>query len=140
LLLSPPTSAGFGVAFNEAKSAGRNFSNLGSGDQLELGGILRRYLARSAHAISSAMIHLTRLNNSTLTVNADPIKFVEQSPATVITLVNGQQILVQEPVSEIVARIVEFRRRLLTGTGAWNHTPSLVFPKPLVSSTDESEG
>ncbi len=72
--------------------------------------------------------------------SADLIKFVEQSPDTVITLVNGEKILVQEPVSEIVARIVEFRRRVLTGTGAWSHTPSLVFPKPLVPSADESEG
>ncbi len=86
------------------------------------------------------MIHLTRLNNSTLTVNSDLIKFVEQSPDTVITLLNGEKILVQEPVNEIVARIVEFRRRVLSGIGAWNHTPSVVFPRPTGSPDNESEG
>ena len=86
------------------------------------------------------MIHLTRLNNSTLTVNSDLIKFVEQSPDTVITLLNGEKILVQEPVNEIVARIVEFRRRVLAGMGAWNHTSPIAFPRPAGSPVDESEG
>ena len=34
--------------------------------------------------------------------SSDLIKFVEQSPDTVITLVNGEKVLVQEPVNEIV--------------------------------------
>ena len=42
------------------------------------------------------MIQLTRLNNSPLIVNSDLVKFVEQSPDTVITLVNGEKILVRE--------------------------------------------
>jgi flagellar protein FlbD len=86
------------------------------------------------------MIHLTRLNNSTLTVNSDLIKFVEQSPDTVITPVNGEKILVQEPVSDIVARIVEFRRRVLAGTGAWNYSSSAVFPGAAGAPNHESEG
>jgi flagellar protein FlbD len=86
------------------------------------------------------MIHLTRLNNSTLIVNSDLVKFVEQSPDTVITLLNGEKILVQEPVNEIVGRIVEFRRRVLAGMGAWNYTPPVVFPRPADSPVDESEG
>jgi len=72
--------------------------------------------------------------------SSDLIKFVEQSPDTVITLLNGEKILVQEPASDIVARIVEFRRRVLTGLGAWNHTPPVVLPVPAASSADESEG
>jgi flagellar protein FlbD len=38
------------------------------------------------------MIQLTRLNNSPLIVNSDLVKFVEQSPDTVITLVNGEKL------------------------------------------------
>jgi len=72
--------------------------------------------------------------------SSDLIKFVEQSPDTVITLLNGEKILVQEPASDIVARIVEFRRRVLTGLGAWSHTPPVVLPVPAASSADESEG
>jgi len=37
------------------------------------------------------MIRLTRLNNQALTVNSDLIKFVEQSPDTLITLVTGEK-------------------------------------------------
>ena len=58
------------------------------------------------------MIQLTRLNNSSLTLNSDLIKFVEQNPDTVITLLNGEKLLVQEPIAEILNRVVEFRRRV----------------------------
>jgi flagellar protein FlbD len=61
------------------------------------------------------MIQLTRLNNSPLIVNSDLVKFVEQSPDTVITLVNGEKILVREKADEVLSRIVEFRRSLLQG-------------------------
>ena len=86
------------------------------------------------------MIHLTRLNNSTLTVNSDLIKFVEENPDTVITLVNGEKILVQEPVTEIVSRVVEFRRRTLMGLGVGGHNSPPVFTKPAPSPIDESQG
>ena len=59
------------------------------------------------------MIHLTRLNNQPLVVNSDLIKFVEQAPDTVITLVTGEKIVVRENVSQILERIVEFRRSVL---------------------------
>lgn len=74
------------------------------------------------------MIHLTRLNNSSLTVNSDLIKFVEQSPDTVITLLNGEKILVRETAEQVLERIVDFRRRLLAGTGAWHLTAASTLP------------
>lgn len=61
------------------------------------------------------MIQLTRLNNTSITINSDLIKFVEQSPDTVITLLNGEKILVRESVQELLERVVEYRRRVLTG-------------------------
>ena len=61
------------------------------------------------------MIQLTRLNNTSLTVNSDLIKFVEQSPDTVITLVNGEKIIVRENAVQVVDRIVDFRRAVLRG-------------------------
>lgn len=68
------------------------------------------------------MISLTRLNNSSLTVNSDLIKFVEQSPDTVITLLNGEKILVRESVEEVLQRIIEFRRSVLQGVlPAWRN-------------------
>lgn len=59
------------------------------------------------------MIQLTRLNNQPLAVNSDLIKFVEQAPDTVITLVTGEKLVVRESVAEVRARIVEFRRSIL---------------------------
>ena len=61
------------------------------------------------------MIQLTRLNNIPLIVNSDLVKFVEQSPDTVITLLNGEKILVREKADEVLNRIVEFRRSVLQG-------------------------
>jgi flagellar protein FlbD len=61
------------------------------------------------------MIRLTRLNNRELTVNSDLIKFVEQSPDTLITLIGGEKIVVKESPDEVLARVIAFRRSLLQG-------------------------
>ena len=61
------------------------------------------------------MIQLTRLNNHPLAVNSDLIKFIEQAPDTVITLVTGEKVLVRESAEDILNRIVEFRRSVLSG-------------------------
>ncbi|HMD87148.1 MAG TPA: flagellar FlbD family protein [Terriglobia bacterium] len=58
------------------------------------------------------MIRLTRLNNRPLVVNSELIKFIENAPDTVITLVTGEKIVVLETAEEVMARIVEYRRRL----------------------------
>jgi flagellar protein FlbD len=67
------------------------------------------------------MIQLTRLNNKPLMVNSDLIKFVEQSPDTLVTLISGEKIVVLEPPDEVLARVIAFRRSVLQGlTPAWD--------------------
>jgi len=61
------------------------------------------------------VIRLTRLNSQPITVNSDQIKFVESNPDTVITLVGGDKILVHESAEEVIARVIEFRRAVITG-------------------------
>jgi len=61
------------------------------------------------------LIRLTRLNNQEITVNSDLIKFIESNPDTVITLLNGDKILVHETAAEVVARVLEFRRAVVSG-------------------------
>lgn len=61
------------------------------------------------------MIRLTRLNKQPIGVNSDLIKFVENSPDTLITLITGEKILVRESYDEIVMHMVAFRRRVLAG-------------------------
>ena len=61
------------------------------------------------------MIQLTRLNNHALVVNSDQIKFVEQAPDTVITLLNGEKIVVLESAQDVLDRVIQFRRSVLQG-------------------------
>lgn len=56
------------------------------------------------------MIELTRLNGREFVLNAELIKFVEHSPDTVITLINGEKIVVRETKQEVLRRCLEFRR------------------------------
>lgn len=74
------------------------------------------------------MIQLTRLNNHPLTVNSDLIKFVEQAPDTVITLVNGEKIVVRESAQEVRERVVEFRRSVLQGIMLWWDNRAAILP------------
>jgi flagellar protein FlbD len=62
-----------------------------------------------------AVIRLTRLNNQPLAVNCDLIKFIENTPDTLVTLLNGEKIVVRESADEIIARIIAFRREVLSG-------------------------
>ena len=58
------------------------------------------------------MIHLTRLNGNPLVVNSDLIKYAEASPDTVLTLVNGEKILVLETCEDVVNRTIAYRARV----------------------------
>lgn len=58
------------------------------------------------------MIHLTRLNGNPLVVNSDLIKYAESSPDTVLTLVNGEKILVLESCEDVVARTIAYRAQV----------------------------
>jgi flagellar protein FlbD len=58
------------------------------------------------------MIRLTRLNNQPLAVNSDLIKFVEEAPDTMLTLVTGEKIVVRENAQQVLDKIVEFRRSI----------------------------
>lgn len=58
------------------------------------------------------MIELTRLNGSPLVVNSDLIKYAEAAPDTVLTLVNGEKIVVLELCAEVVNRTIAYRGRV----------------------------
>jgi flagellar protein FlbD len=59
------------------------------------------------------MIHVTRLNQSSIVLNCDLIEHIESTPDTVITLVNNQKLTVLETADEIVERIRLYRRSIL---------------------------
>jgi uncharacterized protein YlzI (FlbEa/FlbD family) len=72
------------------------------------------------------MIQLTRLNNCPLVVNSDLIKFVEQAPDTVITLLSGEKIVVRESAQEVCDRVVQFRRAVLQNVApGWDNCSAI---------------
>lgn len=58
------------------------------------------------------MIALTKLNKQSVIVNAELIKFIEQTPDTMITLVNGDHMMVRETVQEVVDMAIEYARQI----------------------------
>jgi flagellar protein FlbD len=59
------------------------------------------------------MIELSRLNGHPIVINAELIKFVEQNPDTVITLVTGDKMVVRESAPQVMHRVLTYRRNLL---------------------------
>jgi flagellar protein FlbD len=58
------------------------------------------------------MIAVTRLDGREVIINLDRVVSVEATPDTLLTLVGGDRLMVREPVSEVVRRAIEFRRRV----------------------------
>ena len=59
------------------------------------------------------MIIVSRLNGERFGVNAEHIERVEETPDTVLTLVDGKKYLIREPLDEIIERVVAYRARVL---------------------------
>jgi flagellar protein FlbD len=61
------------------------------------------------------MIPLIRLDGSEVVVNAELIATVEKTPDTMLTLTTGHYILVKETVEDVVAHVLEYRRKIHGG-------------------------
>jgi flagellar protein FlbD len=88
------------------------------------------------------MIHLTRLNGNPLVVNSDLIKYAEASPDTMLTLINGEKIVVLETCEDVVSRTIAYRGRVFAEAAghlqalAW--TPLSVLARPPEPDTHPS--
>ena len=58
------------------------------------------------------MIELTKLNDVKITVNADIIELVEETPDTVITLTNGKKFVVSESAEEVTSLVIGYKRKI----------------------------
>ena len=67
------------------------------------------------------MIYVTRLNHTSVVLNADLIEYVETTPDTVISLTTGQKLMVLETAEEIVARVVRYRRSIAAPMDSEEH-------------------
>jgi flagellar protein FlbD len=74
------------------------------------------------------MIYVTRLNHTSVVLNADLIEYVETTPDTVISLTTGQKLMVRETAEEIVARVVHYRRSIVAPADSQEDAPSCVGP------------
>jgi flagellar protein FlbD len=67
---------------------------------------------RLADKSVAGMIHLTRINHVPLVLNSDLIEHLEVTPDTVISLTNGQKLVVLETMEEVIRKVIEFRRAI----------------------------
>ena len=58
------------------------------------------------------MITVTRLDERVVVLNADMIKMLEATPDTIITLINGDTIVIRESVDEVVRRAIDYQRQV----------------------------
>jgi flagellar protein FlbD len=58
------------------------------------------------------VIKLTRLNNHVVAINPDHIGWADATPDTTLCLIGGEKIIVRETLDELIAQVVEFRRRV----------------------------
>ncbi len=56
------------------------------------------------------MIRVSRLNGKEFVINAELIETIDESPDTVITLVQGHKFVVRESFDEVIQRVIDYRR------------------------------
>ena len=58
------------------------------------------------------MITVTRLDQRVVVLNADLIKMLEATPDTILTLINGDTVVVRDSVDEVVRRVIDYQRQV----------------------------
>lgn len=71
------------------------------------------------------MILVHRLRGEPLFVNADLIESLETTPDTVLTLVDGRRLFVEEDPDTVMERVVQFRASLLVAADELRDAPAL---------------
>jgi flagellar protein FlbD len=71
------------------------------------------------------MVTLTRLTGVPFALNPDLVERVDETPDTVITLVDGTKYLVRESLAEVVEAVTAYRARLLAAAGSFESSRPL---------------
>ena len=58
------------------------------------------------------MIVVTKLNGKRFVLNAEQIRFVETTPDTMVTLLNGDKVIVTESLEDVIERVIEYQRQI----------------------------
>jgi flagellar protein FlbD len=80
------------------------------------------------------MVTLTRLTGLPFALNPDLIERVDETPDTVITLVDGTKYLVRENLADVVAAVMEYRARLLAAAGSFDASERAVVRRGRLSA------
>ncbi len=56
------------------------------------------------------MIRVKKINGEEIVINAELIEIVEARPDTTISMATGNKIIVKDTVSEVMEKVVEYRR------------------------------
>jgi len=60
------------------------------------------------------VIKVTRLKSQEeFILNAELIETIEETPDTVITLTSGRKLIVEDPMDQIVRKIMDYRRAII---------------------------
>jgi flagellar protein FlbD len=65
------------------------------------------------------LIALSRLGGTVVAINPDLISWIDVTPDTTISILGGDKIIVRESLDEVIARIIEFRRKVGIGRDSW---------------------
>jgi flagellar protein FlbD len=58
---------------------------------------------------------LTKLNKEPVTINDRQIEFIEQIPESKVTMMNGRYYIVRESPQEIIEKVINFNREIISG-------------------------
>lgn len=61
------------------------------------------------------MIEVTKLNNKKLTINAEQIETIEDTPDTVIGFASGRKIIVKESRQEVENLVISYKKEVYVG-------------------------
>ena len=86
------------------------------------------------------MIELTRLNGNPMLLNSDLIKTAEASPDTMLTLINGEKLIVREERSEVLDRVLAYRASVASRCCAPAVSQPMPFGGPLHWPVSNLEG
>ncbi len=79
------------------------------------------------------MILVHRLKGEPMFLNSDLVEYIETTPDTVITLLDGRRIVVQDDAEEVVDRVLRFRAAVLVAAeeARSGEAKILKYPRPI---------
>lgn len=67
------------------------------------------------------MILLTKLDKTRILVSLETIKYIEETPDTLVRFLNGESLIVRESIEEVSRLVDEMRRRVLLQVESIRH-------------------